>query len=280
MGSYFKKSFLHLYLVDYYVCFYSSTYFDPLGVSFCVKWWIQVQFSFFGLGHSVSLSPFVTHGYFLYYLLHMFLFSTICSTGSLPFVTHVSFLYHLLHMFLFSSVFWLPSSHLGLWVCLLSLHVWFGAITLQCFWLYYYGSAIILKSNYNPSSTILLAVQGGLWFYIHFRIVFFLYFCEKWHEEFWLDLKIWIGSDLKVSSLGTNFHHIRRCCVSLQRGNQSPVLHGCRAYEPHQWPAWQDSPVCTARACHCSNPQLPVRLKAYSRRDAYLVLETSQATWG
>lgn len=39
-----KSPFLHLYLVDYYVCFYSSTCFDPLGVSFCTKWWIQVQF--------------------------------------------------------------------------------------------------------------------------------------------------------------------------------------------------------------------------------------------
>lgn len=39
-----KSPFLHLYLVDYYIRFYSSTCFDPLGVTFCTKWWIQVQF--------------------------------------------------------------------------------------------------------------------------------------------------------------------------------------------------------------------------------------------
>lgn len=104
-----KSPFLHLYLVDYYVCFYSSTCFDPLGVTFCSKWWIQVQFR-----------------------------SLACD---IQFSCH-----HLLHTFLFSNVFGSPvPKHvltLRSWRCFCSLRVWVGAITEHCFWHYYPGSAV------------------------------------------------------------------------------------------------------------------------------------------
>lgn len=137
--------------------------------------------------------------------------------------------HHLLHTFLFTNVFGSPvPKHvhtLGSSCCFWSLHVRVGAIPVHC-WLYCPGCAVPPSLGYSPTSTVLLPQVSGLSRVFCGSIwilgFFFLNICEKWHEEFWLDLKIWIGSELKVSSLGTNFRHSTgRCCVRLQKREAS-----------------------------------------------------------
>lgn len=57
--------------------------------------------------------------------------------------------------------------------------------------------------------------------------------------------RIWVRSDLKASSLRTTFHSTKSAVQDAKGWKQQIVLSSCDAYEPQQWPEWQDIPKDT-----------------------------------